>query len=213
MNITVFGASGKVGQLVVKRLIDQGHSVQAFVHGTAPFAESDQLTIVKGDVHSAEDIARALHGADAVISCLGSWRTPTKDILSSAMRHIAPEMQRRGIKRIVSLTGAAARAPHEQFRLRDRLNRRLLMLAARDILVDGEEHLRLLAESDLDWTVLRSPVMSNRAASGYRLRDVPGSPFETISRQTVATAMVDQLEDKGHLCSAVQLRPRRQPRT
>ena len=209
MNITVFGASGKVGQLVVKRLIDEGHRVRAFVHGDAPFSESDQLTIVKGDVHSAEDIARALEGAEAVISCLGSWGTPTKDILSSAMQHIVPEMQRRGIKRIVSLTGAAAQAPGESFRLRDRLNRRILMLAARHILVDGEEHLRLLAESGLDWTVLRSPVMTDATPNGYHLSDVSGSPLETIPRQAVAKAMVDQLADKEHLGSAVQLRRRR----
>ncbi len=53
MQVTVFGASGNVGQRVVERLLVDGHEVVAFVHSSAPFAENDKLKVVTGDVHDA----------------------------------------------------------------------------------------------------------------------------------------------------------------
>ena len=41
MNITVFGANGRVGKLVVRRALRQGRQVQAFVRTNSPFDEHE----------------------------------------------------------------------------------------------------------------------------------------------------------------------------
>lgn len=193
MQITVFGASGKVGRLVTSLATQQGYTVVAFVHAHNPFIENDQLSIVEGDIHNLADVVRALNGSEAVISTLGSWGTKNKDILSSAMQTIIPGLQTSNTKRIVTLTGADALLGSEKPHLLQRMSRTGIKLVAPKILLDGEEHLRSLAASGLDWTTIRSPIMNNFGSSKYHLKLQWPLPIRTINRQAVAQALVDQV--------------------
>lgn len=191
MKIVVFGANGRVGSLVIKRLLDDGHEVRAFVHSGSKFSKQDNLSIVEGDIHDTNQITAALRDREVVMSALGSWGTKDKDILSSAMRNIVPIMQKAGVQRIVSLTGAGAIAPGDQPSLIDKLNRIFIQLAASKILEDGESHIKILAASGLDWTVVRSPAMRNSKSSQYTLSKHAPAPWASVSRQAVADAMVE----------------------
>ncbi len=196
MNIIVFGANGKVGTKVVAKLLDRGHNVTAFIYGKSSFPSNEKLHVVSGDVHNSENIEQAIAGCDVVISTLGSWGTKTKDILTAGMQNIIPAMQLHHVHRIVTLTGAGALAPNDKPTVIDRLNRWLLLRVARPILEDGEEHLRLLHESTLDWTTVRSPVMRERGKPGkYILGEEPPLPWATIVRDDVATALVELAEN------------------
>ncbi len=147
MKIVVFGATGKVGRLVVKELLGHGHHVIAFVYGESSLAETDHLKIFNGNVKNRDDIAKALQGSDAVVSALGSWGTKTKDILSSGMANIVPEMEEQGIKRIVSLTGSSAYVPGDAWGFAGKTMRWLLVSIAPKIIKDAELHIILLANS------------------------------------------------------------------
>ncbi len=202
MNITVFGASGSVGQLVVKRLLDDGHTVTVFVHKSSTYVATEQLKIIKSDVHNAAFVESAVRGSDAIISTLGSWHTPVKDILSAAMSAVIPAMQKEGIKRVVSLTGSAAWAPGDSISLGNKLSHKVFSFIAPDIIRDSETHLTLLADSGLDWTVIRSPIMKDSDSDDYVLnRTLPGN-LEKVSRQAVAKAIVDQLNDTNFIKQA-----------
>lgn len=204
MQITVLGASGKVGRLVVAEALARGHRVVAMVHQHNPFDAQDNLVVQAGDVHSGHQVAACLHGSQAVICSLGSWGTASKDIVASGTRQAIVAMHALGVSRIVSLTGADAYAAGDQRPVP--LLRRLSHLAAQatagKILRDGEAHIRLLAASHLDWTVLRSPVMTNGSDRLYRLTLRPGTPWQTISRRAVAKGLLDQLEEPGYLGAA-----------
>lgn len=203
MRITVFGATGKVGRLVVQELLTRGHEVMAFQRRANKLIDSPKLTIYVGDIHDQAKVAAAIQGSDAVISALGSWGAPRKDILATAMRHIIPAMQQAGIKRVVSLTGADARAAGDQLGALHRLTYPLLGILAGKILRDGEDHIAQLERSGLDWTVIRSPVMRNRGSeSDYALGKLRPAPWATVSRRAVAKSMVDQIEQSTHLCYA-----------
>lgn len=194
MQITVFGASGKVGRLVVGLAVARGYEVVAFVHSTNLFNDKKGVRVVRGDVHDPKCVMEAVEGSQAVISCLGSWHTRGKDILSAAMQAIIPAMERRGIKRIVTLTGAAAFDINDAPPLGQKAAHTLLSTFAGQIVQDGETHIRLLRASKLDWTVIRSPVMTGGAKTTYQLRTKLPGLFTLISRQTVATSLVDQIE-------------------
>lgn len=198
MRITVFGASGKVGRLVVARALERHHQVTAFVHSHSPFEPHPQLTIIQGDVHDAAAVRKALTQSEAVISTLGSWHTPSKDIVSSAMRAIIPVLQAGPHKRIVSLTGGGAYAPGDRKTLVYRLGHALFSVVAGKIIRDGEEHIRLLAASSLDWTVLRAPVMTNQHLSSYTLSLRAPAPWQLIPRKAVARALLDQVEGPAY---------------
>lgn len=191
MKFIVFGANGRVGSKVVSELLDRGHSVRAFVHsGSLP--EHEKLEIVKGDATNKEDVYRAVRGVNVVVSCLGSWGTENKNVLSTAMKFIVPAMEEQGIRRIVSLTGNAARLPDETLPIILRLSRNLLKIGQGNILEDGEKHLEILANSSLKWTVVRSGIMHRGGKSSYVLRNEKGSMV--IPRQAVVNAIADLSE-------------------
>jgi putative NADH-flavin reductase len=198
MQITVLGANGKVGRLVVARLLEHGHDVVAFVHSSSSLPVHINLRLERGDVHEGRDIANVINGSQAVISCLGSWHTPDKNILSSAMQRLIPAMQQQNISRIISVTGSGAFAPGDTPTPFDKVQHAVFNLMAPKVLRDGEEHIRLLHESKLDWTVIRSPIMNEYGTSQYRLQAALPSPVQTIHRHAVADAMVAMLEDSSH---------------
>lgn len=205
MRIVVFGANGRVGQLVVGLLAGQGHRITAFVHGNNPFS-NPQINAIQGDIYSNEDVADAINNQDVVISTLGSWGTDRKDVLSSAMKNIIPAMNYHGVKRIVSLTGQAAKISSDRLDILATVNRLALKFVANKILSDGELHLRLLQESNLDWTVIRSPIMNNKPHVNYSLENKIPYPWTQVSRESVAQAMVDQISDKKFIGSAPYIR-------
>lgn len=204
MQITIFGASGKVGRLVCQEAVKRGHCVIACVHANAAVIQPlqmsypDALYIRQCDIRSAEDVAQAIGGSSVVISTLGSWGTKDKNIVSTATRRIIPAMQEAGIDRIITLTGTEALCVGEKPAFWRKLTRMAAKVVARRILQDGEDHLNLLSESTLDWTSLRSPVMTNSNEVFYRLTLTPTSPWQTIPRKAVAKALVDQAEGPGY---------------
>jgi len=188
MKILVLGASGKVGQKVVPLLLSEGHKVRAFVHNHNPFESAPNLEVIRGDVHKPDDMAKAIKGMDAVIGTLGSWGTATKDIQVSAMQNLIPAMRAAGIKRIVSLTGSGAYDPADKLTISKFIGR----LVPLKVFKDGSRHISLLSESDLDWTVLRSPVMKESGdLKGYKIGEKWPGAFSTINRNSVARALVE----------------------
>jgi putative NADH-flavin reductase len=196
LQITVFGAAGHVGQQVVTKALAEGHTVQVFVHRHNPFGDATGVTMIQGDIVDAAAVKKALQGSEAAISALGSWHTKSKDIVQTGMQTIIPAMQELGIKRLITVTGAGALWEHDTPGAVDKLNHTLLGIGAGKILADGEAHLRLLEASGLDWTCLRSPIMTNKDSTRYRLTLKLPMPWASIPRHAVSQCLVDQLESK-----------------
>lgn len=199
MQVTIFGANGKVGSLVVEACLEMDYDVVAFIYGKNNFNPRKRLQIINGNIYNIEDVEKALIKSDAVISALGSWRTPNKNILTMGMKNIIPTMQNIGIKRIISLTGADANLNDEYISFFRKLFSQFLKIIAKKIIQDAETHMHLLTESDLSWTVIRSPVMNNNgSASAYKFTDKRPLPWTTINRKSVALAMVKSLVDNKY---------------
>lgn len=204
MRITVFGANGRVGSRVVAEAARRGHVVRAFVFSTSENIESrENIEIVQGDACSTDDVEWAVANTNVVINCLGSWGTKTKDIQTRAMQVIIPAMDRHEVRRIVSLTGAEAWAKRDVLTVREKASHFLFGLAAGKILKDGEDHLAQLEQSDLDWTVVRSPKMTNKGqGASYTFAKKRPSLTATVRRDSVAKALVDLAESDQQLKSA-----------
>lgn len=202
MKIIVFGASGRVGRLVVGELANRRYHVTAIVFREDNMEFPPGVRVLQLDVHDDLLVREALKHHDVVMSCLGSWGTKTKDVLSSGMQSIVPAMKHWNIKRIISLTGADARFAEDIPPLTSRLARPILKLVAPKILADGEKHLEILEQSGLQWTVIRSPIMKDGSAASYKLNNLGCKPWESITRGSVVKAMVDEIENDQHIRQA-----------
>lgn len=192
MNILVFGASGKVGRHVVERAIAASHHVTAFVRNPAkPGLLHDGLRIVQGDVHDAHQVREAVRGQEAVISVIGHTKTSRGDVLTELAAHLIPAMEEEGVRRLVSLVGAGVPDPADLPSIGKTLMRGAMKLFVRDMLHDAERHAAALRSSDLDWTLVRPPRLTDEPGRNeYRTGILKLGPTERISRADLAGFML-----------------------
>ena len=75
MRLTVFGANGGTGRVLVRQALDAGHTVVAEARRPAEFPFADPCLVIAGaDVHDGQAVTKAVAGADAVLSTLGVGR-------------------------------------------------------------------------------------------------------------------------------------------
>jgi uncharacterized protein YbjT (DUF2867 family) len=72
--VLVIGATGRTGREVVVKSLEAGYRVRALVRDElrARAALGSEVTLIVGDVRTDEGIAKAIEGADFIISALGS---------------------------------------------------------------------------------------------------------------------------------------------
>jgi putative NADH-flavin reductase len=164
------------------------------VHRREPQHLGEVLSI-RGDARDGQAVAALIDGADVVISTLGSADAAHPDVSSAAIRHVIRAMETRAIKRIVSVTGSAARLDSEIGCEHPWLaaRRSMLMRHMADLILDGEEHMRRLASSGLDWTVLRAPIMTAEPQGIAALSEAPPPPDTTVGYHAVSVALVQEL--------------------
>lgn len=109
MKVFVAGATGRVGQDVVKLLLKNGHQVVAGSRHIDHLADEVNLEKVTLDLHaSVEELSKLLTGCDAVIFTGGSRG---KDLLQTDLNGAVKLMmasEKVGIKRFIHLSSAFA---------------------------------------------------------------------------------------------------------
>ena len=72
MNITVFGASGGIGQQFIDLAKERGHTIRAVYRTRPPVSPGSQVEIlVTPDIFNLDFVTQAIRGADVVVTALG----------------------------------------------------------------------------------------------------------------------------------------------
>lgn len=197
--LAVFGASGRTGTHVLGQAIAAGYSVRALVRrpelmGTPPIG----ATIVPGDVLDPVAVAETLRGADAVVSVFGHVKGSPPTVQTDGTRVIVNAMKQAGIRRIISLSGGGLPAEQDKPKAADHLIRFLLKRLSPEVLEDAKNHLDVLRESGMDWTVVRGPRLTDAPATGtYRVGWVGVNASTQIARADLARFILTQLDDQS----------------
>lgn len=201
----LLGATRGIGRAVLDTALERGHSVRALVRPTSTLdLDHPNLTVVRGDATDPASIARALEGADALLSAVG---TPARS--KTPMRTLAAEasveaMRSTGVTRLiaVSVYGTGETRVHLPF-----FTRAIIFpLYLRRVIADHEGQEAAVMRSDLDWTLIRPPYLTDEPVTGdYALgfgAKTAGLTW-TISRGDVAHSMLDALEQRSLVHAAV----------
>jgi putative NADH-flavin reductase len=199
MKVIVFGATGGIGRLLVAGALDLGHAVTAFVRSGQALEPRDGLCIVQGDLFDPQSVGDAIDGHRAVFSALGSRSLKSDPVLSRAVPLIISGMHFHMVDRIITVGAAGALYPAGKYqpRIVTVLFGILRATVLRHPMADQRAQERLLAASDLDYTIVRPPRLTDGAATGtYRvLPDALPSSSRHISRADAADFMLQQLTD------------------
>ena len=201
--ITVFGATGLTGQLVVKHALAHGHEVVVLVRDPARLTlESPGLNVIGGSPLSKVDVQSCVQGADAVIHCLGIGGKgdgkPTT-LISDSVRLVLEAMQSHGVPRIVCMSNVGAGGSGSWF-----ANRFVIPLFLRWLLPIIEDKNRmeaLLRASTVEWVSVRLPNIVEGAVRPLRVSDNGRGIGLSITSESAARFLLEQVRSNEYLRS------------
>ena len=131
MRVLLAGATGYIGQAVLRELVAQGHEVVALVRpgrkpsvalsGEKPNETPDELvaavTVVEADITADEDWVASLPNTDVVVSCLASRSGALLTPGSLSTRRIAglAYAERAAVQHFVLLSAICVQMPASRF--------------------------------------------------------------------------------------------------
>ncbi|WP_328471140.1 NAD(P)-dependent oxidoreductase [Streptomyces sp. NBC_00448] len=219
MRLAIFAATGGIGTQLLAQALAGGHSVTAVVRNPAKLGDHAGRDDAAGrDVHvvtadlSAPDpevLARAVKGADAVLSGFGPRGRADAGHTGSGTRAIVEAMRTSGVRRIVAVSAAPVSTtpspgrPHPPRHdpgdgtfmryVAAPLGQFFLGKVFADVAVMED----VLRDSGLDWTVVRPPRLTDKPFTGsYRTaadRNLKGG--FSVPRADVAHLMLSCLTD------------------
>ncbi|KAG5646047.1 hypothetical protein DXG03_004470 [Asterophora parasitica] len=210
MRIIILGATGPTGVLLIRQALKQLESCTIVLYVRSPEKVPDDLkanssvTVVKGQLDDKEALTRALEGVEVVLSALGPSVTkgpfhPSNTPLAHAYSLVIEIMQQYGINRLICLGTASIEDPADKFNL------------AFSILVNGVATLARSAYNDvvaightirteganLDWTIVRVPILTNKESEEIIAGYVGDGKTNTIlARAGFAGFVVGEIQRK-----------------
>ncbi|MFL5562026.1 MAG: NAD(P)-dependent oxidoreductase [Gemmatimonadaceae bacterium] len=208
MKIVLFGATGNIGQRIVREALSRGHEVTGVVRDPEQVQSPDpKVKLVKGDATNADSVATVARGADAIVSAI-SPRPNARGLgaprLADAARALLAGAKKSGVKRLVIVGGAATLEVAPGKRLLDSPD---FPEAYKAEALQGAESLDVFRKegAGVDWTFISpaAEISPGQRTGRYRatgdqfIPDAKGRSH--ISMEDYAVALVDELEHRQHV--------------
>jgi len=205
MKLTIFAATGGIGRQLLEQAIAAGHDVTAVARNPQSL-DGAAAGVVTADLASADVAALqpAVEGAGAVLSALGARTRADVGVAARGTEAITQAMRAAGVRRIIVVSAApigtvpSPGRPHpprhdpgDGFVVRylaDPIVKRVL----REHYADLARMEDVLRASDLDWTAVRPPRLTDKPVTG-RYRTAYGQNIRRglfVSRADVARYML-----------------------
>jgi putative NADH-flavin reductase len=208
MHVAIFGSTGPTGRALVSRGLDQGHDVTAIARDPAAVdATGARLQVVRADVLDRTSFDGVLNGVDAVLSAIGTHGRQPTTVYSVGTANIRDAMHHAGIQRFVGISALPV-TPRTELRPAERwIVVPLLSTFFGEMYADMARMEQVLQDSDLDFTIMRPPQLTNKRATGkYRTAINQHLPrARKISRADLAAEMLQVIPDRKTVRATVSL--------
>ncbi|MGI9582876.1 NAD(P)-dependent oxidoreductase [Chryseobacterium sp. RRHN12] len=196
--IAVIGGTGKSGQYLVKHLLEKGHSLKLLLRHPENFTlQNPLIEPVKGDARDEAAVHKLITGTDLVMSTLGQPKGE-KSIFSDAAKNIIKAMNSHGITRYIVTTGLSVNTLSDQKNERVKMATEWMYQNYPETTADKQKEYELLLGSNLDWTLVRLPLINltdENFTTEANLTDCKG---ENISASDLAGFLVSQIENSDY---------------
>lgn len=198
--VALLGASGMVGGYLLQEALARGHNVRALARTPAKLGDfSNRITIIQGDARDLAVIEELLQGSDVVISALGPVKADGDAawfISTTVTGNILQAMEGKAISQYLIVSGAAVVMPGDERNLLGWWIRKLAQIGLRDTVRDKQAEYEVLAESAVDWMLVRCPLIDPGP-----FRSAPQSSLETppayrLRAGELARFMIDQIDSR-----------------
>lgn len=198
MKLTVLGATGGIGQEIVRQALGSGHQVTAVVRDPARLTVTGAgLEVFRTDLTDPEALRPAVAGRDAVLSGLGARRRKDAGVASRLTRTVLGAMEAEQTRRLLVVSASPVGPAAAEDGVVDRAMRGMISSLLKDVYADLREMEAALAASATDWTTVRPPRLQDKPVTGSYRTAVGGFPARgrLIGRADVAHAMLAMTDD------------------
>src|SRR5450755_2287471 len=194
----VLGGSGKSGTYLIHHLLNLNMPVKMLLRNPENLQNKNPLLeIVQGDARDPRAVQTLVEGCDSVISTLGQPKGESS-IFSDATKNVIRAMDLFQIKRYIVTTGLNVDTPLD--------NKSEYTAAATEWMktnypkttTDKQTEWEELKTSNLDWTLIRLPLIQLTEVKNEVVISLVDCPGEKISATSLAVFLVDQMEDKTY---------------
>jgi putative NADH-flavin reductase len=198
MKLIIFGATGKLGQELVKSALSEGYEVTAYVRASSSLANKhERLTVITGNVLDKADVNNAINGQDAVLSALGAKLSDKEPVVSKGTQNIVEAMQLHQVQRLICVTALGVGDSYKQTSLLGKLGAKTFM---KSLFADKRLQERIVKESGLAWTIVRPAILTDKPQGTVKVNPSHRLGLvATVPRASVAKFMLQQLGDKTYL--------------
>ncbi|MCO5241236.1 MAG: NAD(P)H-binding protein [Chitinophagaceae bacterium] len=200
--IIVFGGTGNVGQVIIKKLVNNNHSVVVLTRQEKP--STDSLKFVIGNVLDEKLVEKIIKPSDKVIITLG-FNNSSPDTMSKGTANIISAMEKNGAKRLICLSAQGAGdswdyMPEDFKKMVS--DDEILAASFKDHSIQED----FVRHSNLDWTIVRpTEIIPGEEGSTFTInRPTDKSKFK-ISNSDVAQFIVTELTDDKFIRQVVMI--------
>ncbi|KQO04648.1 NAD(P)-dependent oxidoreductase [Paenibacillus sp. Leaf72] len=205
MKITVFGASGAIGKLVVQEALKHGDQIVAYVRRADALPDKDpNIQVIVGSLDDRGKMEEAIANSDAVISALGPALDKSRKVkdlpIARAHETIIQIMQALNKKRFITLATPTVKAKED----RSQTATVLPGIMAKLLFPTGYQEMKrieqLIQQSSLEWTVVRiiNPNIKHDGKSyGISLGDTKAGM--NVTRENVAKCLYDSVRNTAYI--------------
>jgi putative NADH-flavin reductase len=207
MRIALFGATGRTGRQFLEQADAAGHEITAVVRDPGSLTDRPRLSVVVANVMDPDAVGPHVAGQEAVVTTIGprQARNPTS-VQTESTASIVSAMRHNGVRRlvVVSNSGMVTTGDGPVTRMAAKPILRRLLRHTWDDMRRMED---LVRASELDWTIVRPPMLTDGRRTGtYRFaldRNVRGG-FR-VSRADLADGILRCLADPALVHTAVSV--------
>lgn len=194
--IAVIGGTGKSGQFLVQSLLNKQYPIRMLLRNPENFTlKSPFINIVKGDVRNSEAVHHLIKDCDVVISTLGQ-SVGEKSIFSDATGNIIKAMNSYGINRYIVTTGLNVNTPFDHKNEKVKMATDWMYQNYPETTTDKQKEYELLNESNLNWTLVRLPLINLTDESFTTETSLQDCKGETIFATDLAKFLISQMDDQ-----------------
>jgi putative NADH-flavin reductase len=204
MQLAIFGGTGRTGVHLVGQALDAGHSVTILSRSPEKLnLQHAQLHVIKGDVTDPTAVEEVVRGVDAVLSVLGPTENKPDFKVTRGTQNILNAMKDLGVQRLIVSAGAGVGDQNDVPTFTNRFVNILLKLVSRYVYEDMMQVVDLVRKSEVDWTIVRVPILTDdpatkRVKAGY----VGKGMGMHITRADMADFILKQASDTTYLRQA-----------
>lgn len=199
MKIAILGSTGFVGKVLLPKTVEKGYQVKTLVRDPQKLGSyKEKIEFVVGNASEADKLEKTVVGTDAVLSTLPpiiSTNEPEK--YADVIKDLVTILERNAIKRLIHIGGAVhGGGTNENWTLGRKFLRFYLNIVCKPVLIAKQREWDVLRRSNLDWTLVRPPRITEEKTKGYLAADEKNLARVQVNVEDIAEFLLEQITSR-----------------